>query len=119
MIKNSEMYQARRGGTLETLETSEEAQRASLGENIIGENIKRSETLGQLIRRRMYDLRIDSVAELARRTGYSKSYLLHLANDTAPVKRGHYLPAPEMVRKLAHILAVSETEILKAIGYLF
>ncbi len=59
MMKNSETYQARRG-TLETLETSQDLRKESSAENI-----ERGETLGQLIRRRMYDLRIASVAELA------------------------------------------------------
>lgn len=76
------------------------------------------ETLGQLIRRRMDDLRIHSVAELARLLGYSRSYVTHLANDTSPTKRGTYVPEPEALRKLANVLSVPESDILRAVDYL-
>lgn len=79
---------------------------------------EKSETLGELIKRRMYDLRIYTAAELARRLGYSRSYVTHLVNDTSPSNRGYYLPAPEVVKKLSEILSIGEIEILKAIGYL-
>lgn len=77
-----------------------------------------NETLGQLIRRRMDDLRIHSVAELARRLGYSRSYVTHLANDTSPTKRGKYVPEPEALRKLAQVLSVPESDILRTVDYL-
>lgn len=76
------------------------------------------ETLGQLIRRRMDDLRIHSVAELARRLGYSRSYVTHLANDTSPTKRGKYVPEPEALRRIAQALSVSESDILRTVDYL-
>jgi transcriptional regulator with XRE-family HTH domain len=76
------------------------------------------ETLGQLIRRRMDDLRIHSVAELARRLGYSRSYVTHLANDTSPSKRGKYVPEPDVLRKLANVLSVPESDILRTVDYL-
>jgi transcriptional regulator with XRE-family HTH domain len=77
-----------------------------------------NETLGQLIRRRMDDLRIHSVAELARRLGYSRSYVTHLANDTSPTKRGKYVPEPGALRKIAAILSVPESDILRTVDYL-
>ena len=76
------------------------------------------ETLGQLIRRRMDDLRIHSVAELARRLGYSRSYVTHLANDTSPTKRGKYVPEPEALRRIANALSVSESDVLRTVDYL-
>lgn len=76
------------------------------------------ETLGQLIRRRMDDLQIISVAELARRLGYSRSYVTHLANDTSPTKRGKYVPEPEPLRKIAKVLLVSESDLLRTVDYL-
>lgn len=76
------------------------------------------ETLGQLIRRRMDDLRIHSVAELARRLGYSRSYVTHLANDTSPTKRGKYVPEPEALRRIASALSVPEADVLRAVDYL-
>lgn len=76
------------------------------------------ETLGQLIRRRMDDLRIHSVAELARRLGYSRSYVTHLANDTSPTKRGKYVPEPEALRRISTALSVPEADVLRAVDYL-
>lgn len=78
----------------------------------------KQETLGQLIRRRMDDLRIYSVAELARRLDKSRSYVTHLANDTSPTKRGKYVPEPDVLRLLASILAVPESDVLRAVDYL-
>jgi hypothetical protein len=45
------------------------------------------ETLGQLIKRRMFDLRISTSAQLARQLGYSRSYVTHLVNDSSSSKR--------------------------------
>lgn len=78
----------------------------------------KQETLGQLIRRRMDDLRIYSVAELGRRMDKSRSYMTHLANDTSPTKRGKYVPEPDVLRKLASVLAVPEADILRTVDYL-
>ena len=78
----------------------------------------KQETLGELIRRRMDDLRIYSVAELGRRVGKSRSYMTHLANDTSPTKRGKYVPEPDVLRKLASVLSVPESDVLRSVDYL-
>lgn len=66
----------------------------------------------------MDDLEIDSISELAREVGYSRSYLTHITNDTSPTKRGHYLPEPKFIRKLAEVLVVNESVILRPLGYI-
>ena len=75
-----------------------------------------SETLGQLIQRRMKDLGIPSKAELARRLGISSAYAGDLANDTGKTKDGIYTPGSELIAKLSKVLEVTEIEILTAIG---
>ena len=48
----------------------------------------------------------------------SRSYMTHLANDTSPTKRGKYVPEPEVLRKLASVLAVPEADVLRTVDYL-
>ncbi|MBS1793613.1 MAG: helix-turn-helix domain-containing protein [Acidobacteria bacterium] len=81
---------------------------------ILIDNVEQN--LSELIQRRIKALNI-SKAELARRIGVSRSYIVNMANQTAPTKSGQYEPSPEVVAKLAKVLDVSEIEILKAIGY--
>lgn len=77
-----------------------------------------TETLGQLIQRRLTDLGMRK-SELARALGTSAAYVGDLANDTArTTKSGRYTPSPEMARKLARVLEVRLEEVLAAIGYL-
>jgi ribosome-binding protein aMBF1 (putative translation factor) len=76
-----------------------------------------TETLGELIQRRMKDVGISSKSELARRIGKSEAYVGDLINDTGKTKSGSYKPSPEVVNKLSKTLEISEIEILNAIGY--
>lgn len=66
----------------------------------------------------MDDLRIYSVAELGRRVGKSRSYMTHLANYTSPTKRGKYVPEPDVLRTLASVLSVPESDVLRSVDYL-
>ena len=75
------------------------------------------ETLGQLIQRRLTELKM-SKAELARRIGKSPAYVGDLANDTAKTKSGTYVPSAEVVDALAYHLQISREEILVVLDYL-
>lgn len=76
------------------------------------------ETLGQLITRRMDDLRIESFAELGRRIDKTRSYAAKLGSDKVQSNGKRYVPARDVLRKLASELAVPEPEILRAAGLL-
>ncbi len=75
------------------------------------------ETLGQLIQRRLKELKM-SKAELARRIGKSPAYVGDMANDTAKTKSGTYVPSAEVVDALAYHLQISREEILVVLDYL-
>jgi transcriptional regulator with XRE-family HTH domain len=75
------------------------------------------ETLGQLIQRRLTELKM-SKAELARRIGKSPAYVGDMANDTAKTKSGTYVPSAEVVDALAYHLQISREEILVVLDYL-
>ncbi len=75
-----------------------------------------SETISELIQRRIRELGISKSA-LAERVGVSRAYIGDLANGTAKTRSGFYRPKPEIVKKLAESLEVSEIEILNALGY--
>lgn len=76
-----------------------------------------SETLGQLIKRRMKDLDIRNNSELGRMLKLSDAYIGDLVNDRGKTTSGTYKPRPAMLANLARVLRVSELEILNAIGY--
>lgn len=76
-----------------------------------------SETLGDLIRRRMKETGIKNNAELARRLGLSASYVGDLINDVGKTKAGKYIPSPAIVSNLAKHLHIAESDILATIGY--
>src|SRR4051794_19320031 len=78
-------------------------------------NVKQ-ETLAKLIQRRLVDLDIKK-AELARRSGLSKTYITDLSNETGNTQSGTYNLPPETVVNLAKALQVAEIEVIKAIGY--
>ena len=75
-----------------------------------------SENLSQLFQRRIKELNIRK-AEVARRSGLSRTYITDIANGTANTQSGEYRPTPETVTKLAKALEVTETEMANAIGY--
>lgn len=72
--------------------------------------------LAKLITHRLKDLNL-SKAELSRRVGVSRSYIVNMANGTAPTVSGQYEPSPEVTEKLAIHLQVEPSEILDAMGY--
>lgn len=74
------------------------------------------ENLSQLFQRRINELNIRK-AEVARRSGLSRTYITDIANGTANTQSGEYRPTPETVSKLAKALEVPESEIANAIGY--
>ena len=76
-----------------------------------------TETLGELITRRMKDLGIRNNSELARLIKRSDAYVGDLVNDRAKTKSGTYKPRPDTLANLSKHLQVSEIEILTAIGY--
>lgn len=73
-----------------------------------------SETLGQLIQRRMQDLHIRNYVELAEIIRSSYTYARELAQDTGKTRKGAYQPSPDMVSRIAAGLKVSEQEIWAA-----
>ena len=75
-----------------------------------------SENLSQLIQRRIKELNIRK-AEIARRTGLSRTYITDISNGTGNTQSGEYRPPPETVTKLAKALEISEAEVTNAIGY--
>lgn len=75
------------------------------------------ESLGQLIQRRLEDLKM-SRSKLAREIKKSRAYVGDLANDTANTKSGKYRPSPETVADLARTLEVPRETILASIEYL-
>jgi transcriptional regulator with XRE-family HTH domain len=75
-----------------------------------------SENLSALVQRRLKELKI-SKAELARKTGLSRTYITDIANATGNTQSGQYRPSPETLEKLAKHLEVSSEEILNSIGY--
>lgn len=74
------------------------------------------ETLASLIQRRLKELDIKK-AELARRTGLSRTYITDLANKTGNTQSGTYNLPPETVSKLAKGLEVSSSVVSAALGY--
>lgn len=74
------------------------------------------ETLSTLIQRRLTELNIKK-AELARRSGFSRTYITDLANETGNTQSGSYNLPPDTVTKLAKALEVDEIEILNSMGY--
>lgn len=75
------------------------------------------ENLSDLIQRRLKELKIKK-AELARRTGLSRTYITDLANGTGNTQSGQYNLSPDSVTKLSKALEVTEAEILEAMNYL-
>jgi transcriptional regulator with XRE-family HTH domain len=84
-------------------------------ESILVVDVK--ETLSQLVRRRSAELNLTK-AEIARRTGLSRSYIGNIMNETAPTKSGQYNLSPNAVDKLAKVLEIQQTEILESLDYL-
>lgn len=78
-------------------------------------NVK--EKLSELVSRRIRELGLKN-AEVARRTGLSRSYIGNMANGTAPTQSGEYEPSPEVIEKLSTALEISQNEILEAMNYL-
>lgn len=75
------------------------------------------ENVSDLIQRRLKELNIKK-SELARRTGFSRTYITDLANGTGNTQSGQYNLPPETVNKLAKALEIADTEILSAMNYL-
>lgn len=75
------------------------------------------ENLSSLIQRRIKELNT-SKAEVARKTGLSRTYITDLANGTGNTQSGQYNLSPETVGKLSKALEISEAEILSAMNYL-
>lgn len=78
-------------------------------------NVK--ENLSQLVQRRIKELGI-SKAEIARRTGLSRTYITDIANSTGNTQSGQYNLTPETVAKFSKALEITEAEILEAMSYL-
>jgi transcriptional regulator with XRE-family HTH domain len=74
------------------------------------------DSLGNIIRRRMKEVGIDTASELGRRIGVSSAYASDLINDSGKTRSGTYTPSFDVIRNLATVLKVPATQLLEPFG---